>query len=169
MSSEPKPKPKTALAGGAAVWLALAGWVLFSFLASASGILFSPGEWYAQLRKPSWNPPGWLFGPVWTTLYAMMGVAAWLVWLRGGFKVQRLPLGLFIAQWVCNALWTCLFFGARNPLLGLIDIVILWVLLTLTLVHFWRVRPLAGALLVPYLLWISFAAALNFRLWQLNP
>ncbi len=91
--------------------LALAGWVLLCFAAAAMGGLFMPGEWYASLKKPSWNPPGWIFGPVWTALYSMMAVAAWLVWRRDGWGKQRKPLLIFLTQLALNALWTPLFFG----------------------------------------------------------
>ncbi len=128
-----------------------------------------PGEWYAQLRKPSWNPPGWIFGPVWTALYAMMAIAAWMVWRRGRFAGRRLALSLFLMQLLFNALWSPLFFGLHNPLMALLDIVLLWLALLATMIAFWKVRPLAGALLVPYLVWVSFAATLNFALWRLNP
>lgn len=143
-------------------------WVAICFSAAALGGFFIPGDWYAQLKKPAWNPPNWLFGPVWTALYLMMAVAAWLIWLRGGWKVQRRPLGLFLLQLFFNALWSPLFFGLRSPALGLVDIVLLWVTLAGTLAAFWKVRPVAGWLLVPYLTWTTFAAVLNLALWQMN-
>jgi tryptophan-rich sensory protein len=148
--------------------LALGGWLLLCFAASAFGALFMPGEWYAALKKPAWNPPGWVFGPVWTTLYAAMAVAAWLVWRCGGFRAQRLPLGLFVAQLALNALWTPVFFGLRNPGLALVDIALLWLSVLATAVAFWRVHRPAAALLTPYLAWVSFAGFLNFTIWQLN-
>ena len=148
---------------------ALAGWLVLCFAAAAFGGLFMPGEWYAQMRKPSWNPPGWIFGPVWTVLYAMMAIAAWMVWRRGGFAGRRLALSLFLMQLLFNALWSPLFFGLHNPPMALVDIVLLWLALLATMIAFWKVRPLAGGLLVPYLVWVSFAATLNFALWRLNP
>jgi len=148
--------------------LGLAGWVLLCFSAAALGGFFLPGEWYAQLRKPAWNPPGWIFGPVWTALYTMMAVAAWLVWRRGGFAVQRVPLGLFLLQLLFNALWSPLFFGLHNPALAFAEIVLLWLALLATIVAFGKVQRGAGILLLPYLAWVSFAAVLNFTLWQLN-
>ena len=147
----------------------LAGWLLLSFSAAAVGGCFMPGAWYATLKKPSWNPPNWIFGPVWTALYTTMAIAAWLVWKRGGFAGQRVALSFFIAQLLFNALWSPLFFGLHYPGLAFADIVLLWLALLGTVAAFWKVRPLAGALLVPYLAWVTFASALNFALWRLNP
>jgi tryptophan-rich sensory protein len=143
-------------------------WLLVCFAAPALGSAAGPGEWYARLAKPSWNPPGWLFGPVWTLLYAMMAVAAWMIWRRGGWRAQRLALGLFLTQLGLNALWTPLFFGQHRPDLALIDIAALWLAIVATLVAFARVHRPAAALLVPYLAWVSFATFLNFTLWRLN-
>ncbi|MCX8090813.1 MAG: tryptophan-rich sensory protein [Verrucomicrobiae bacterium] len=140
-----------------------------SFAAATFGGFFSPGEWYASLQKPSWTPPPWVFGPVWTVLYTMMAVAAWLVWRQGGFAAQRRPLGLFVIQLALNASWTPLFFGLRRPDLAFAEIVLLWVAIAATLAAFRRVSVTAAWLLVPYLAWVSFAAALNFALWRLNP
>ncbi len=147
---------------------ALPAWLVLTFCAPALGYAAGQGDWYAGLSKPAWNPPGWLFGPVWTTLYALMAVAAWLVWRRGGWRAQRGPLGLYLVQLALNAAWTPLFFGLRWPLAGLVDIVLLLAAVVATLAAFVRVRRWAGLLLVPYLLWVSFATVLNFTLWQLN-
>jgi translocator protein len=149
-------------------WVGLAVWVVLPLLAGAFGSMFQPGEWYASLEKPSWNPPSWVFGPVWTTLYILMGVAAWLVWdrYRGA---ATLALAVFVVQLIFNALWSYLFFGLQSPALAFAGIVILWVLIVATIVLFWRARTVAGVLLLPYLAWVSFAAVLNFTLWQLNP
>jgi translocator protein len=151
--------------------LGLIGWFLVSFAASAVGAIASieARSFYAGLVQPDWAPPGWLFGPVWTLLFAFMAVAAWLVWRSGGFHANRLSLILFLAQLVLNALWSWLFFAWQLGGMAFIDILLLWVLILATLVAFWRVRPLAGMLLVPYLLWVSFAAFLNYAIWQLNP
>lgn len=146
----------------------LIGWLLVSFAAAAFGGLFAPGEWYASLKKSAWNPPGWVFGPLWTALYAMMAVAAWLVWRRDGFAAQRRPLVLFLAQLALNAAGTPLFFGLRRPGLAFADIVLLWLAIVGTLVAFRRVSRTAAWLLVPYSAWVSFAAALNYALWRLN-
>ncbi len=148
---------------------ALGGWLLLCFGAAAFGGLFMPGQWYAQLQKPSWNPPNWIFGPVWTLLYVAMAVAAWLVWKRGGLAAQHRALTLFLVQLVFNALWSPLFFGLHNPVLGFVDIVLLWTALVFTVLAFWKVSRVAGGLLVPYLLWVTFAASLNLALWRLNP
>lgn len=147
----------------------LLGWLALCFSASVGAVFVSTGDGYARLVKPPWSPPPWVFGPAWTILYILMAVAAWLVWREGGWKVQKFPLGLFLVQWVLNALWTPLFFGLHRADLAFAEIALLWLAILTTLVSFWRVRPLAGALLVPYLLWVSFAAALNFSLWRLNP
>ncbi len=149
--------------------LSLAGWLALTFAAAAVGGLFAPGEWYASLRKPVWNPPNWVFGSVWATLYIMMALAAWLAWKRGGWPVQRTALTLFLLQLLFNALWSSLFFGMKNPLVALVDIVLLWLTLLVTVVTFWRTSVLATVLLVPYLAWVTFAGALNFTLWRLNP
>lgn len=149
--------------------LALLGWLTLSLIAAGVGGLFLPGEWYAALRKPVWNPPNWIFGPVWAALYVTMAIAAWLVWLRGGFRGQRGGLSLFVLQLFLNALWSPLFFGLRSPGLALVNILLLWFALLVTIVAFWRTRPVAGAMLLPYLAWVSFATALNAALWRLNP
>ena len=149
-------------------WLALAGWLLICFLAAAGGVIFMPGPWFASLHKPAWNPPGWLFGPVWTVLYVMMAVAAWLIWRRGGWVAQKRPLGLFLTQLALNAAWTPLFFGLKNPPLAFGDIILLWLAIVATLRSFRGANKTAGWLLAPYLAWVSFAALLNFTLWRLN-
>jgi len=124
--------------------------------------------WYATLQKPSWNPPAWVFGPVWTALYLLMGVAAWLVWRAVGWPAARRGLGLFAVQLALNAVWSPIFFGLRSPGWAFADIVALWATIVATMAAFWRLRPAAGALLVPYLLWVTFAAALNGTIWRLN-
>ena len=149
-------------------WLYLIVWLVLSLGAGAVGASFGPGDWYASLQKPSWTPPGWLFGPVWTLLYILMAVAAWLVSTHGEFRRRRLPLTLFCLQLAANAAWSWLFFGLQRPGLALIDIALLWLLLTLTLVLFYTTRRASGLLLLPYWLWVSFAAALNAEIWRLN-
>ncbi len=143
--------------------------MVLSFSAAVIGGFFMPGEWYATLKKPSWNPPNWIFGPVWTALYTTMAIAAWLVWKRGGFASQRVALSLFLAQLLLNTLWSPLFFGLHHPALGFVDIVLLWLTLLATVLAFWKTRAIAGALLLPYMAWVTFASALNFALWRLNP
>lgn len=149
-------------------WPGLGVWLLGCFAAPALGSAAGPGEWYVHLAKPTWNPPGWVFGPVWTTLYAMMAVAAWTIWRRGGWREQRLPLGLFLTQLALNALWTPLFFGLHRPDLALVDIIALWITIVATILAFARVHRGAAALLAPYLAWVSFATFLNYTLWRLN-
>jgi len=162
VSTTPPKRFETRLAFG------LAGWLVLCFSAASLGAFFMPGEWYATLKKPLWNPPGWIFGPVWSALYAMMAVAAWLVWKRGGFVAQRRPLALFLTQLALNAAWTPLFFGLHWPGLAFAEIVLLWLAIAATIAAFRPVHRIATWLLVPYLAWVSFAAALNFTLWRLN-
>jgi len=144
------------------------GWLALCFAASITGVFVSTTGWYAGLHKPAWNPPAWVFGPAWTLLYVLMAVAAWLVWREGGWKRQRLPLGLFLLQWLLNALWTPLFFGLHRSGLAFVEIIFLWLVLAATLRLFWQVRKAAGVLLVPYLAWVTFAAMLNFTIWRFN-
>ncbi len=148
--------------------VALIGWIVLCFSAAAFGSQFMPGEWYASLKKPTWNPPNWIFGLVWSALYTMMAVAAWLVWRRGGFKLNQLPLSLFLTQLFLNSLWSWLFFGLKNPALAFGEIVLLWLGIGATIIAFWPKQRTAAWLLVPYLAWVSFASVLNFTLWQMN-
>jgi benzodiazapine receptor len=152
-------------------WWGLGGWLIVTFSAAAAGSVASTQapEFYAQLVRPPWVPPASLFGPVWTVLYTLMAVAAWLVWRVGGFAGARGALTLYLGQLAFNALWSWFFFGWQRGDLAFADIVLTMLLVVATLVAFWRIRPLAGALLVPYLLWVGFAAALNYPVWQLNP
>lgn len=156
--------------GGARNVVALGLSLLAVVLTSAVGGLTAANsaEQYGRLRQPSWAPPSWLFGPVWTTLYALMAVAAWLVWRSGPVSATRVALSAYCAQLVLNAAWTPLFFGLGWRGVALIDITILWVLLVTTVVLFFRRSAVAGWLLAPYLLWTTFALCLNFAVWQLN-
>lgn len=148
----------------------LAAWLIVSFIAAAIGGAASiqASQFYTGLLLPDWAPPSTIFGPVWTVLYALMGIAAWLVWRVGGFRAAKTALTLFLVQLALNALWSWLFFGWRRGAFAFVDILLLWALIVATLISFWRIRPLAGALLVPYFLWVSFACALNYSVWQLN-
>lgn len=149
----------------------LVGWILVCAGGGALIGLVSNGAadpWYLALRKPSWNPPSWLFAPVWTTLYVLMAVAAWRVWRHGGWMRQRPVLTIFLVQLAANFAWSPLFFSARWPALAMADLVLLWLLLVLTLWAFVRVDRRAGWLLAPYLAWVSFAAALNGAIVALN-
>ena len=150
----------------------LAASIGLCLIAGALGSMFTtpqiPG-WYADLAKPSFNPPNWLFGPVWTALYVMMGISLFLVW-RAGFAERRVQLavGFFIAQLACNVLWSYAFFGRQSPLAGLVVIIALWILIVITMIASAPVSKAAALLLIPYLLWVSFASILNASLWRLN-
>lgn len=148
--------------------IGLVGWLALAFSAAAVGSRFLPGAWYATLSKPAWNPPAAVFAPVWTVLYASMGVAAWLVWRRAGFAVAGPALAAFCAQLVLNAAWSYLFFGLHRPGIAFADILALWVVILVVVLLFWRVDWRAGALMVPYLVWVGFASCLNFALWRMN-
>ncbi len=150
--------------------------LLAIFICELAGIIGSiatypniPG-WYAGLVKPSFAPPNWLFGPAWITLYALMGAAAYIVWNKGTRKPEiRAALMVFGLQLGLNTLWSFLFFGMRSPLLGLVGIFALWLAIVWTIVLFYRTSKAAAYLLAPYIAWVSFAMALNFYIWQLNP
>lgn len=142
-------------------------WLALAFVPAIIGVWFPAPDYYASLDKPPWAPPTWLFGPVWTLLYASIGVAAWLVDRRGGPGTGR-ALGLWGVQLVLNAAWTPIFFGLRAPGPALVVIVLMWVAIAATAVVFFRRRTAAGALLLPYLAWVSFATLLNFEIWRLN-
>ena len=149
----------------------LAACALVTFAAGAIGAVASveAASFYALLTRPAWAPPASVFGPVWTLLYTTIAFAAWRVWRKGGFRRHRTALVLFIIQLALNALWSWLFFSWHRGALALADIALLLASIVATLVSFWRVERLAGLLLVPYLAWVIFAAALNFAVWQLNP
>lgn len=124
--------------------------------------------WYAGLNKPPLTPPNWVFGPVWTLLYTLMGIAAWLVWKRAAQWQVWPALLFFCLQLALNVLWSALFFGLQNPGLALVEITALWLMILATTAAFWQVSAAAGALLLPYLAWVGFAAVLNYQLWWLN-
>ena len=151
--------------------IGLVGWLVISFIAAGIGAAASvqASSFYAELVRPSWAPPSAVFGPVWTVLYALMGIAAWLVWRAKGFRAARASLVLFLVQLAVNALWSWLFFSWHLGAPAFADILLLWLLIVTTLALFWRVRLLAGVLLIPYLLWVSFASVLCYSVWQLNP
>ena len=129
----------------------------------------SVGTWYRDLVKPSWTPPAWVFGPAWTLLYTLMAIAAWLVLRRIGQTSVTVPLLLFGVQLAFNVAWSLLFFGARQPGWAMLDLTLLWLSIGATLLSFWGVSPAAGALLIPYLLWVSYASTLNWGIWRMNP
>lgn len=151
--------------------LGLIGWLLLVFATSAIGAIasISASDFYQELLRPSWAPPGWLFGPMWTTLYALMGVSAWLVWKQGGFAKSGGPLIIFLSQLAVNALWSWLFFAWRLGSIAFAEILLLWLLIAATIFLFWRISKVAAVLLIPYLAWVSLATALTYSVWQLNP
>jgi tryptophan-rich sensory protein len=149
--------------------LMLLGFIACCFLAALTGALFRPGEWYERLAKPSWRPPNRLFAPVWTVLYLTIAVSGWLVWREAGFAGAVLPLTMYALQLVLNAAWTPLFFGLHRPDLGFLDIVLVWLSIIATIAVFYPIHAGAALLLLPYLAWVTFAAALNFAIWRLNP
>ncbi|NIJ78912.1 TspO/MBR family protein [Xanthomonas cannabis] len=152
-------------------WFGLLGWLALCYAVAGLGALASiqAASFYADLQRPAWAPPGWLFGPVWTALYGMMAVAVWLVWRRGGWAGARLALGMFFLQLALNGLWSWLFFAWHMGAWAFADIVLLWLTLAATIGVFAKRSSVAAWLLVPYLAWVSFAAALNYSVWQLNP
>jgi len=124
--------------------------------------------WYMTINKPSWNPPSWVFGPVWTSLYVLMGIAAYLVWQQRDVPGAKLALSVYALQLAFNTLWSILFFGLKNPGLAFAEILVLLISILVTAVLFWRITPWAGALMIPYIAWVSFATYLNYTIWQLN-
>jgi translocator protein len=148
--------------------IGLVAWLILCYAVAAFGSQFTPGAWYDRLAKPSWTPPGWIFGPVWTLLYGLMAVSAWLVWREHGLSGARAALLLFLAQLVLNGAWSWIFFGLERPGVAVIELGVLWVAIRLTLVAFWSLHRVAGLLLVPYLAWVTFAGILNFEIWRLN-
>lgn len=171
-------RPFLSPSAGSAVGLAVSLVVCFG-AAQLGSLLTRPAlpVWYAGLAKPSWTPPNWLFPPVWTTLFALMAIAAWLVWrasylraetIAGGFSGAAWPLGLFAAQLVLNVAWSGLFFGLRMPGPAFALIVVLICAILATLVSFRHATPLAGWLLLPYLIWVGYAATLNLAIWRMN-
>jgi benzodiazapine receptor len=150
---------------GLVIWLGL------TFVAAAVGSIASieAPAFYAQLALPEWAPPAWLFGPVWSVLYLLMGLAAWLVWRTGGFRHSGLALQLYLVQLAANALWSWLFFAWRKGALASAEIVILWLLILGTTASFWRVHRAAALLMIPYVAWVAFATMLCITLWKMNP
>ena len=146
--------------------------IAVSELAGIVGTVFTVSAipaWYTTLVKPNLNPPGWIFGPVWTTLYLLMGIAAFLVWNRGWSRRDvKAALGVFLLQLVLNAVWSIIFFGLESPLWALVDIALMWLAIVWTMALFYKISKPAMWLLVPYILWVSFAAYLNYSIWILN-
>lgn len=150
------------------------GLMVFVFLcfgvAALGSIATAPNipNWYAGLVKPSWTPPNWIFGPVWSALYFCMAVAAWLVWQRGGLLRARAPLILFGVQLGLNLLWSWIFFGLKMPGVAFLEVVLLWAAIAATILAFWQRSTTAAILMTPYLIWVTFAGALNSAIWRLN-
>jgi translocator protein len=149
----------------------LLGWLLLSFAAAAIGAIASSdaGAFYEQLVRPGWAPPAWLFAPVWTVLYILMAISAWLIWREFGFKEGKSALALFSIQLGANAFWSWVFFVWHQGGLAFAEVILLWCLIVATVGSFWRLNSVAAALLLPYLGWVTFACALTFAEWQLNP
>jgi translocator protein len=154
--------------------LALVFFLLVSFIPSVISVLtMGPGEWYAQLNKPDWTPPGWVISIIWTVLYTFMGIAAWLVWrsaegYEAGIGHARWALGLFFVQLVVNAVWTPVFFGLQSLSGAFVVLVILWILVLATMLLFFRHCRGAGILFIPYLAWVTFAGVLLWHIWRMN-
>lgn len=147
--------------------------IFLGLVAAVSGLgslltMSGMNGWYESLEQPDWNPPDWVFGPVWSVLYLGIGVSAWLVWRRRGWGGARLALGLWGVQLALNLLWTAIFFGLQEPGLASLEIVILWVAIVSTTVSFWPISKIAAIILIPYLAWVTFAAALTISIWRLN-
>jgi benzodiazapine receptor len=147
-------------------YVALGVFALLVLAAASTGAAFRPGEWYENLRKPRWTPPDWLFPVAWAVLYLMIAYAGWLVWSVDPFHPA---LGLWAIQLVANAAWSWLFFGRREMGLAFADLLVMWFSIAGFIVLAWPVSPLAAMLFAPYLVWVSFAGALNFTVWRLNP
>ena len=125
--------------------------------------------WYASLNKPSFNPPNWIFGPVWTTLYIMMGIAAFLIWRNGlNNKSVMIAISIFLIQLILNCIWSIAFFGFKSPFAGLVIIIFLWIAIVATMFAFYKISMPAMILLIPYIFWVSFAAVLNYAIYMLN-
>lgn len=148
--------------------MGLVGWILVCFGAAWGGSIFPIGAWYDSLNKPTWAPPDALFAPVWSVLYTLMAIAAWLVWKQGGFRVAKAPLIVFLVQLTLNTMWSWCFFGAHRIDWALWEIVMLFAAIVFTVSLFFRRSRTAAALMLPYLAWVMFAAALNFQYWRLN-
>ena len=151
-------------------WLLLIGLVIVCNLIGAMGALWtaSDGSWYRNINKPGFNPPNWIFGPVWTLLFILMGISLYLVYTSPSSKIRTIALILFAVQFVFNVLWSYLFFGINRPDLAFAEIIILLGLIIATTIYFFRVNKISGYLLIPYILWVSFASILNFSIWRLN-
>ena len=153
------------------LWISFVIFIFLCFNVEIVGSFWTKetvSTWYPTLFKPPWTPPDWVFGPVWTILYIMIGISGWLIY-KADYSYQRsIALAFYGGQLVLNFMWSFFFFSLRSPLLGLIDIILLSLLIILTIINAWPVRSLAGMLLIPYLIWVMYAATLNAGIWLLN-
>lgn len=149
-------------------WLALLAFIAVNCAAASMGALFRPGRWYETIRKPSWTPPNWLFGPAWSVLFAANAFAGYLVWIAARPGEAPVPMIVYAVQLVLNGLWSAIFFGRRRPDIAFGELILLWLSILATMVAFWPVRMDAALLLVPYLAWVTFAGALNLAIWRMN-
>jgi len=151
-------------------WPLLLGLIILCNILGALGTLWTSddSDWYKGINKPSFNPPSWIFGPVWTLLFTLMGIALYLVWTSSDSQIRTLALIIFAAQFILNILWSYLFFGINNPFWSFIEIVILLIFILLTGIFFYQINKYSGYLILPYLLWVTFATILNFSIWKLN-
>lgn len=148
--------------------IVLLGFVATCFLAASPGAVFRPGEWYERLAKPKWRPPNWLFAPVWSVLYLMIAVSGWLVWREAGFSAATFPLSIYAISLGLNGAWSGLFFGLHRPDLAFLDVILLGVSIVATIIIFYPIEQFSALLLLPYLIWVIFAAMLNFAVWWMN-
>lgn len=150
-------------------WPTLLAFIAVNFLAAMSGGIFRPGKWYKALAKPSWTPPDWAFAPAWTLIYGTIAAAGYMVWQTAPEGALLLPMAFYAAQLVFNGAWSALFFGIKRMDLALVDSILMWLAIVGTIVTFWSVDRTAALILVPYLLWVTFATALNYAIMRLNP
>lgn len=148
--------------------LSLVAFVAVTGCAAVPGLIFRPGDWYRRLAKPHWCPPDWLFGPAWLAIYLSIAVSGWLLWQREG-TAATVPLGIFALQLLLNGLWSTIFFGLRRPGVAFFEVLCLLVAILANIASFYPLRPTSALLLVPYAVWVAFAAALNWKVWRLNP
>lgn len=151
-------------------WLLLIGFIVLCNLLGSLGAIWTASDrsWYNSINKPSFNPPSWVFGPVWTLLFTALGIALYFIWVAPSSQVKIIALSFFIIQFIFNILWSYLFFGVNNPLWSLIEILVLLIFILATGVSFFMINRLAGYLIMPYFIWVSFATFLNYNLWILN-
>lgn len=152
-------------------WVKFVISILMCQLAGIIGSLFTSSSiptWYATLNKPSFNPPNWIFAPVWISLYVMMGISFYLIWRKSGIPNFGFLMSVFIFQLVLNAFWSIIFFGLKSPGFAFLEIIFLWLAILMCVIYFFKVSKISSFLLIPYLLWVGFASVLNYFLWQLN-